>query len=118
MSTVKYLLVPADVDLPMQELTLEVPADLEKNIACLTTLLQDYCRRTAGAFTQEGKSAMIDAVKSRLKEQQPDAKPDETMLSKLAESQTVDIVQVLPATVDSGYVGVSLYVDDKGVSRG
>ena len=118
MSTAKYLLVPADVDLPMQELTLEVPADLEKNIACLTTLLQDYYRRTAGAFTQEGKSAMIDAVKSRLKEQQPDAKPDETMLSKLAESQTVDIVQVLPATVDSGYVGVSLYVDDKGVSRG
>jgi len=118
MSTVTYLLVPADADAPMQELTLEVPSDLDKNIGCLTTLLQDYYRRTAGAFTQQGKDAMIDSVKQRLKETQPDAKPDETMLSKLAESQTVDIIQVLPATVDSGYVGVNLYVDDKGASRG
>ena len=53
-----------------------------------------------------------------MKETQPDAKPDEAMLSKLAESQTVDIIQVLPATVDSGYVGVNLYVDDKGVAKG
>ena len=115
---VKYVLVPADADAPMQELELDVPSELDANISCLTTLLQGYYRRTAGAFTQAGKEAMMESVRQKMREQQPGSQPDEGMLSRLAESQTVDIVQVLPATRDSDFVGVNLYVDDKGQSRG
>ena len=119
MPTVKYVRIPADISEPLEELELEVPPDLETNLSCFTTTLQDYFRRTGGAFTAEGKAAMKESVVARLQQQQPgSAGPDMEMLDRLAESQTVDIVQVLPATKNSEYMGVNLYVDDKGVSRG
>jgi hypothetical protein len=94
MSTATYLLVPADLDAPMQELTLEVPSDLEKNIGCLTTLLQDYYRRTAGAFTQQGKDAMIDSVKQR----SPRARPSTSSRSSRRRSTLAMSVSTCTST--------------------
>ena len=118
-SSFVYTLIPADEDEPMQELRMDVPTTLEENIGCLTKTLQDHYRRVAPFGGEESKQALADAVKAQLKQQNPDAKaPDEAMLSMLAVSQTVDIVQLLPATAASGFMGVNMYVDDKGQSKG
>ncbi|KAL1500261.1 hypothetical protein AB1Y20_012929 [Prymnesium parvum] len=115
--TFAYVLIPADDDEPMRELSMKEPEDLETNIGCLTKELQEYYRKFAGAQTEEGKKALVDATRQQLKKQQPDANPDEEMMSRLAMSQTVDIIQLRPATADSGWMGVNMYIDDKSVSK-
>lgn len=115
----KYAYVPADSSEPMHDLSLAVPPTLEENIGCLTKALQDHFRRTAPVAGEAGKQAVMDSVLEQLQKNSPGAQaPDERMLGMLAESQTVDIVQLLPATAQTGYVGVSLYVDDKGIAKG
>ena len=60
----------------------------------------------------------IDSVKQQLQKNSPNTTPDESMLAALAVSQTVDIVQLIPPIAATGYVGVSMYVDDKGQGKG
>ena len=117
MSTFTYVLIPADDEEPMQERSMKEPEDLEQNIGCLTKTLQKYYRDYASGQTEEGKEALIEATRQQLKKQQPEATPDEGLMSRLAESQTVDIVQLRPATESAGWLGVNMYVDDKGVSK-
>ena len=117
-STVKYTLIPCDASEPFQELELSVPPTLEENIGCLTTVLNDHYRRTAPIRGAEGKQAVIDSVKKTLKQNVPDSNPSEQMLNAFAQSQTVDIVQLMPATAATGFVGVSMYVDDQGQGKG
>ena len=114
-----YVLIPADESEPMREIRMEEPTELEANIGCLTQALQEYYRRHAPVTTAEGKAAMLESVRATMKEKQPDAPaPDEGLLGQLASSQTVDIVLLLPATPASDFIGVNLYVDDKGVAKG
>ena len=49
----------------------------------------------------------------------PDPIPDpsRSSLAQVALSQTCDILQLLPPTPKSSWVGVSMYVDDKGAER-
>lgn len=118
-STVTYTLIPCDASEPLQELKLQVPPTLEENIGCLTAALNDHYRRVAPIKSAADKQAIVDSVKQQLKKNQPHSgAPDESMLSALAASQTCDIVQLIPATQKSGYVGVSMYVDDKGQGKG
>jgi tetratricopeptide (TPR) repeat protein len=117
-STFTYTLIPCDASEPMQEFTLPVPPTLEENIGCLTSALNDYYRRTAPLGTGAQKEAVMDTVRDSLKKNGQNAPVDEGMLGALAQSQTVDIVQLLSATAKSGYVGVSMYVDDKGQGKG
>ena len=118
-STFTYTLIPCDASEPLREFTLPVPPTLEENIGCLTSALNDHYRRVAPLKGTADKQAVIDSVKQQLKKNQPSsAAPDESILGALAESQTVDIVQLVPPTQASGYVGVSMYVDDKGQGKG
>lgn len=118
MSTFTYTLIPADSSEPMQDITLPVPPTLEDNIGCLTKALNAHYSRVAPIVGEAGKQAVMDSVKEQLQKNNPDAAtPDEKMLGLLATSQTVDIVQLLPCTQASGYIGVNLYVDDKGQSK-
>lgn len=124
-----FVRVPATNDDAMEERTLPVPDTLEANIGCLTSALQQYFREHGGTTTEAGEAAMMSAVKERMAQQKqkmiggaddPSAPPtqiDQKMLSQLTASQTVDIIQLLPATKASGYVGVNMYVDDKGVAK-
>ena len=43
--------------------------------------------------------------------------PSRSSLAQVALSQTCDILQLLPPTPKSSWVGVSMYVDDKGAER-
>ena len=117
-SSVTYTLIPCDASEPYRELQLSVPPTLEESIGCLTTVLNDHYRRTAPIRGPEGKQKVIDSVRQTLKQNVPDSAPSEKMLSMFAQSQTVDIVQLLPATAATGYVGVSMYVDDQGQGKG
>lgn len=116
-SDFSYVLIPAADDEPMREMRMKEPRDLEENIGCLTRVLQAYYREHAGAQTEEGKKALVEATRQQIQKQQPDSSPDEEMMTQLAMSQTVDIIQLRPATADSGFMGVNMYVDDKGVSK-
>ena len=116
--TFTYTLIPADSSEPMQDITLPVPPTLEENIGCLTTALNAHYSRVAPIVGEAGKQAVMDSVRAQLNKNNPEAGvPDETMLGLLAGSQTVDIVQLLACTKASGFVGVNLYVDDKGQSK-
>lgn len=47
--------------------------------------------------------------------QQPDQ--NDAMLDVMADSQTVDIVPLIPALKPGGFISVTLYVDDKGNAK-
>ena len=117
MAPFTYVLIPAKDDEPMQEISMDEPEQLEANIGCLTKALNKYYRTHSGKQTEEGKKALVEATRQQLAKQQPNAAPDEDLMTKLAESQTCDIVQLRPATQDADWMGVNMYVDDKGVSK-
>ena len=118
-STFVYTLVPSADEDAIRELRMAVPESLEENIGCLTKALQDHYRRVAPIEGEAGKQAVMTSVREQLQRNNPDAgAPDESMLGMLAQSQTVDIVQLLPATAATGFFGVNMYVDDKGQSKG
>lgn len=114
MATIFYVLIPADSSEPMLDLQLPVPATLEENIGCLTKTLNGHYSRVAPI----GQAA-VDSMRTQLlsKSDASTKAPDEAMLGMLAQSQTVDIVQLLPATAASGFFGVNMYVDDKGQAK-
>ena len=117
-STFTYVLIPANNDEPMQEITMAVPPTLEENIGCLTKALNAHYSRVAPIQGEAGKQAVMESVKQQMAKNNPSAKvPDEAMLAALACSQTCDIVQLLPCTARSNFVGVNLYVDDKGQAK-
>lgn len=118
MATFTYTLIPCDINEPFKEVTMAVPPTLEENIGCLTQALNNHYRQVAPISAGDGKQAAMEMVREQLKKNQPDATaPDDNILGALAESQTVDIVQLIPATPKSNYVGVGMYVDDKGQSK-
>ena len=117
--TFVYTLIPADDSEPFEEIRMEAPAALEENIGCLTKALNDHYRRVAPVPGEAGKQRIAETIKEQIKKQQPGAQaPDEKMLEQLSCSQTVDIVQLLPSIAAHDYVGVNMYVDDKGVGKG
>ena len=114
-----YTLLPCDENEPFKEFTLAVPKTLEENIGCLTAALNAHYKRVAPIGGEKQKQAVMDSVKAQLQQNTPNAAPpDEQILSSLAQSQTVDIIQLLPPVKQTNYVGVTMYVDDKGQSKG
>jgi tetratricopeptide (TPR) repeat protein len=117
-STVSYVLIPADESDPIREFHLSVPAKLEDNLGALTKALNAYYAAQTGGFSPEQREALISTMRKQVAEKNKDSPPpDEAMLSQVALSQTVDIVQLLPPTAASDWMGVSMYVDDKGVAK-
>ena len=86
MTSVTYVLIPANNDEPMQEMQLPVPEQLEENISALTTALNSYYRATAGVASGAGKQKLIDDMRAK-----GNALGDD-VLDRFAESQTCDIV--------------------------
>jgi len=117
-STITYVLIPAEDSEPIRELQLVVPAKLDENLGALTTALNKYYSAQTGGFTPEQRERQISTMRQQVAEKSKGGPPpDDEMLSQVALSQTVDIVQLLPATAATGWNGVSLYVDDKGVAK-
>jgi hypothetical protein len=109
---VKFCLVPADASQPVQELTFsETPGDIGGFVQHINALYaRDGAKVDVEVFRQQVE---VQAQKSG---GAPPAVSSD-MLNKLALSQTVDIVHIMPALPANGWVGVYMYVDDKGIPK-
>uniref|UniRef100_A0A7S4C1E6 Uncharacterized protein n=1 Tax=Chrysotila carterae TaxID=13221 RepID=A0A7S4C1E6_CHRCT len=118
--TFSYVLIPWDDSEPLQQLSLRNPTDLQESLGCLTTELQGHFRKYGGSVGDEGKEALKKSLQEQMEKQgsSKGTEVDPKMLAQMASSQTVDIVQLLPATEASKWYGVTMYVDDKGVAKG
>ena len=119
-SSFTYVLIPSDPDQPIEERTLPEPTELEENIGCLTRALNDYYKeahRLDSAQSAQANESLKSTVMQKVTETNPGMQPDPKMLDMLANSQTCDIIQLLPSSQRSGWIGVNMYVDDKGVAK-
>lgn len=120
-----YTLIPAAESEPFVEHKLVAPDALEENIGCLAKALNAHYSLIApmpdGADGEAATARVVETMKQHLDKKQAGetggAEPDPKMLGMLAGTQTIDIVQLLPATQATDWVGVNLYVDDKGVAK-
>jgi len=111
-NTVQYVLIPADVTQPMQELEVEQPEGLE--VECLTNWMQDYYRKQCKVATDEGK----EAFRKTLTEKMPAEMITEEMLSGAYGMQLVESVALMSGGPHTGGIHVNLYCDDKGQMKG
>eukprot|EP00192_Tetraselmis_astigmatica_P013841 CAMPEP_0117673432 /NCGR_PEP_ID=MMETSP0804-20121206/14473_1 /TAXON_ID=1074897 /ORGANISM="Tetraselmis astigmatica, Strain CCMP880" /LENGTH=306 /DNA_ID=CAMNT_0005482177 /DNA_START=18 /DNA_END=934 /DNA_ORIENTATION=- len=104
----KYVYIPADVNEPIQEQTLEQPEG--KEVECLL----DTLNRSHG-----GKSAeQLAAQKQELLKNMPaGTKLDDAMLSMATSLGMVENIALLNNAKDLGFVGVNMYVDDEGAIK-
>ena len=62
-------------------------------------------------------ASLSPRTEHRTSKPDPIPDPSRSSLAQVALSQTCDILQLLPPTPKSSWVGVSMYVDDKGAER-
>jgi len=113
----KYVLVPASPNDPIQEL--EYPEDidvLEKDT--FRTYVEQYFSNLGGSVDRE---VLLEQLKERtgtdLKEQLASGKMDEGAMERLMCATSVEIFPVMVPTKDTGFEAISIYLDDKGVSK-
>lgn len=115
---VTYVLVPADETQPVQEL--DFKEDPNDAIGGFTKELNAHYSR-AGA--QVDVSVLRDQVQAHMQKQKAGEAAagapqlDTSVLTQFAQSQTVDIVPLMPALPTNGWTGVNMYVDDKGIAK-
>lgn len=109
---VKFCLVPADAGQPVQELEFQ---QLPNDIGGFTQHINKL-------YSQQGAKVDVDILRSQVaahaqKNGSTVADVSADMMDRLATSQTVDIVPVMPAHPSNGWLGVNMYVDDKGIPK-
>ena len=127
--------IPAELSKPMAELEVEIPPG--KEIECLTNRLKLH-------FAQGGGSSSSEAEREMLREQLQKSVPegtniDESMLSRVMQvrgsgifatifandfssflqmGSLVDTVPLVMNTKDASFIGINIYVDDRGTAKG
>jgi hypothetical protein len=113
----KYVFVPCDANEPMQEL--EYASEIK-------TLEEDTFRGHVEKYFAElgqsvDKSVLIKQLQERtgvnLEEKKDKTQISQVAMDKLLASTSVEIFPVQLPTKDSGFHGISVYVDDKGVAK-
>ncbi|ETV87580.1 hypothetical protein H257_01106 [Aphanomyces astaci] len=108
--------IPADEGTELQEWHLDLPQDVDGQIACLTERLRAHFKgKTGAASTDEQK----DAFRQQIIKQLPKDAPvnDQMMAMMLQMESLVDSIPLILNTPAVKYVGVNLYVDDKGTAK-
>lgn len=109
---VKFCRIPADPSEPVEELTFnEVPNDIG-----------GFTKHINALYAQQGAKVDVEVLRQHVaahasKGGSAPADVSSDMLNKLAQSQTVDIVPLMPAFSGNGWLGVNMYVDDKGIPK-
>lgn len=109
---VKFCKVPADSREPVEELTFdEVPGDIG-----------GFTKHINGLYARLGAKVDVEVLRQHVtahaaKNGSAPADVSSDMLDQLAQSQTVDIVPLMPAVPGNGWLGVNMYVDDKGIPK-
>lgn len=112
----QYVLVPCDINNEMQELHYEKDVTLEKDT------FREFVEKF---FAQSGatvdKKMLLEQLKERtgkdLEEALKNKEMDPGVFEKMMSSTSVEIFPVQMPVKDSGFMGVSAYCDDKGVSK-
>lgn len=106
--------MPADSSRPLEERKHDMGCDLTKD--SFVAECQNYFSQcTASVDTDLLKNQIISHAKERGQEVQTIS---DELLSQLMKVSSLDIFPALLPTKDTGFVGVSVYLDDKGVSKG
>jgi tetratricopeptide (TPR) repeat protein len=109
---VKFCHVPADASEPMVELVFdEVPGD----IGGFTTHINKLYAQQGGKVDVEVLRQQVSAHAAKNGNAAQEVPSD--MLNQMALSQTVDIVMLMPAYPGNDWLGVNMYVDDKGIPK-
>ncbi|DAZ92901.1 TPA: hypothetical protein N0F65_013063, partial [Lagenidium giganteum] len=110
--------VPADVQAPIEEWELPLPADKDAQLGCLTERLRAHFKQSSAgtASAQEQR----ETFKKQLMSQLPaGATMDENMFSMVLQMDSlVDSFPLVLNTRAVKHVGVNMYVDDKGTAKG
>ena len=106
-----YVFVPCDATYPMEERRFPRKVSLEDD------QFIEQLKAHFGAFKSDAPD--VELLKAQIKSKNATALDNvsEDMMQKLASMTTIDIFPVLLPLKDTGYKGVSNYVDDKGVSK-
>lgn len=111
----KYVFIPCDDAEPVTEVVMKTTKG--EVLGCLLDALRaHYIKRgkiTSVARRQELKDEMV----KQMKKQGQTSDGSDQMMDLMADSQTVDIVPLIPALKPGGYISVTLYVDDKGSAK-
>lgn len=114
----KYVLIPASTNEPMEELEYkDAIDDLSKDS------FREMCEQY---FSKLGQTADRQVLMQQLKERTGMDLQDETAKSKVSSEAldrllTASSVEIFPAmlpTKDTGFHGISMYCDDKGIAKG
>ncbi|RLN48304.1 hypothetical protein BBJ29_001535 [Phytophthora kernoviae] len=109
--------IPSDESKSLEEWTVDLPADKEAQLGCLTERLRAHFK--AGA-TSVSKREQEETFKKQLLSQLPkDATITDEMLQMMLQMDSlVDSVPLVLNTPEAKHVGINMYVDDKGTAKG
>ena len=119
MRTFTYLYIPTDESLDIEERTIDF--EPENEIGCLTQTLSTHFAQIQGVNSaSDVQDSMFQVLKKQAAEKGIDISDEEKskILGQLAQSQMVDIVPLRMARATNDWTAVSMYVDDKGVTKG
>ncbi|KAF0685971.1 Aste57867_22223 [Aphanomyces stellatus] len=100
----------------LQEWQLDLPVDVDGQIACLTERLRAHFKSKSGsASTEEQKEAFRKQILSQLPK---GATVNDQMMAMMLQMESlVDSIPLILNTPAVKHVGVNLYVDDKGTAK-
>jgi hypothetical protein len=114
-----YLYIPCDDSIDIEERTISFAP--ENEIGCLTQTLSKHFALIQGSNSAATvQNSMYQILEKQAAEKGIDISDDEKakILSQIAQSQMVDIVPLQLATKNNNWTAVSMYVDDKGATKG
>ncbi|KAF0746267.1 hypothetical protein AaE_008186 [Aphanomyces astaci] len=108
--------IPAEEGTELQEWHLDLPQDVDGQIACLTERLRAHFKGKTGAASTDEQN---DAFRQQIIKQLPKDAPvnDQMMAMMLQMESLVDSIPLILNTPAVKHVGVNLYVDDKGTAK-
>mmetsp|Transcript_418 Transcript_418/g.705 ORF Transcript_418/g.705 Transcript_418/m.705 type:complete len:257 (-) Transcript_418:123-893(-) len=115
----KYVYIPCDSSEEMEERVMKY--DDKTEVSCLTDAFQEQARKqSATASKEEQRALFTQHLAQNLKEKGQESlisSMNDNMINMFMNMETVDIVALLPNSPKFDYIGVNMYVDDKGSSK-
>mmetsp|Transcript_53083 Transcript_53083/g.125388 ORF Transcript_53083/g.125388 Transcript_53083/m.125388 type:complete len:393 (-) Transcript_53083:379-1557(-) len=116
-----YVYIPCDDTKSMEERTMNTTKD--KVLGCLLDVFRPHFAAAGKLETPEQRQALKDQIQQQMtKSGQPGQNPatqaiTDEQLEMMCDSQTVDIVPLIPAVAAGKFISVTCYVDDRGSAK-
>jgi hypothetical protein len=111
----KVVYIPCELSAPMKEWDVAIPEGEE--IQCLTDRLKKHFSISGGSAS---KASERDQMREQMKKSVPEGTDiDNGLMAKVMEmGSLVDCVPLVNNTKEAAYIGINLYVDDRGTPKG